>query len=184
MTTYTIRIVNQSGGTESYVVFLAPPGGETPVHANVWVTLENVTDGGYDSVVYTTPDITGDHDPVSDPASAGEAVTTFNVQSETRFYVSTSDYTPGQVIDPSQAPDTARIDFAGRPDTATVTRGPDGGVSAQSETSFYVSNSDYMPGRVIDPSQTPNTIRIDFAGQPDTATVIQGADGGFSVDYG
>jgi hypothetical protein len=181
MTTYTIKIVNQSGGTESYVVFLAPPGDETPVH-NAWATLENVTDGGYDSVVYTTPD--SDDDAVPGPASAGEPVTTFNVQSETRFYVSTSDYTPGQVIDPSQAPNAARIDFTGRPDTATVTRGADGGGLVQPEVRFYVSNGDYTPGQVIDPSQAPNIFRIDFTGRPDTATVTQGADGDFSVDYG
>jgi hypothetical protein len=108
-------------------------------------------------------------------------VATFNIQPETRFYVSDNAYTSGQVIDPSQAPDTARIDFTGRPDT--VTQGVDDGV-VQAEVSFYVSNDDYTPGQVIDPSQAPNTVRIDFTGQPDTATVIQGADGGFSVRYG
>jgi hypothetical protein len=89
------------------------------------------------------------------------------------------------MIDPSQAPDTARIDFIGRPDTATVTRGADGGGGlVQSEVRFYVSNGDYTPGQVIDPSQAPNIVRIDFTGRPDTATVTQSADGDFSVDYG
>jgi hypothetical protein len=138
MATYTIKIFNQSGETKSYVAFLAPPvvtspGGETPVYANAWATLENVTNGGYDSVVYTPPGITADNDAVPGLASAGEtqtlSQTTFNAQSEASFYVANGDYTPGQVIDPTPSSSTARIDFTGRPDTATVTQGADGGFS-------------------------------------------------------
>lgn len=132
MTTYTISIVNQSGQPESYVVFVAPPGGETPVQADAWATLENVTDGGYDSVVYTTPDVTADNEAVPGQACASEQTAfqteTFTFQ-PTSFYVANSDYSPGQVIDPSQARNTARIDFTGRPDTATVTQGADGAFS-------------------------------------------------------
>ena len=130
MTTYTINIVNQSGQPESYVVFMAPPGDETPVHASAWATLENLTDGGYDSVAYTTPDVIADNDAVSGLATASEQTAfqteTFNIQPVTSFYVANGDYTPGQVIDPPQAQNTARIDFTGRPDTATVTQGADG----------------------------------------------------------
>jgi hypothetical protein len=145
MATYTINILNQSGFTKSYVVFMEPsvvtsPSGETPVHANAWATFENVTNGSYDSVVYTPPGITADNDAVPGLASAGETQTqtqtpspaaTFYAQAEASFYVSNSDYTPGQVIDPSQAHNTAWIDFTGRPDTATVTQGADGAYTVQ-----------------------------------------------------
>jgi hypothetical protein len=137
MATYTINVLNQSNQTKSYFVFQAAPvvtspGGETPIYANAWVTFENVTNGSYDSVVYTTPGVTADNDAVLGQASASEQTSfqteTFNFQ-PTSFYVSNGDYTPGQVIDPTLAASTARIDFTGRPDTATVTQGADGGFS-------------------------------------------------------
>ena len=139
MATYTINVLNQSSETKSYFIFQAAPvvtspGGETPVYANAWATFENVKNGGYDSVVYTAPGVTADNDAVSGVASASEQTSlqteTFNFQPAS-FYVSNGDYTPGQVIDPAQAQNTARIDFTGRPDTATVTQGADGAYTVQ-----------------------------------------------------
>lgn len=58
MATYTIKILNQSDVTRSYVAFLQPPtvepsGGPTPVYTNAWATFENITNGAWDSVTYT-----------------------------------------------------------------------------------------------------------------------------------
>lgn len=58
MTTYTIKIYNQSNFNKSYVVFMEPPqvtsnGGQTPVYTNAWRTFPNLTNGGWDSIVYT-----------------------------------------------------------------------------------------------------------------------------------
>lgn len=58
MTTYTIKIYNQSNLNKSYVVFMEPPqvtsnGGQTPVYTNAWCTFPNLTNGGWDSVAYT-----------------------------------------------------------------------------------------------------------------------------------
>ena len=36
MTTYTISVFNQSSVSKSYVVFMQPPGGVTPIYTNVW----------------------------------------------------------------------------------------------------------------------------------------------------
>jgi hypothetical protein len=138
MATYTINVLNQSNQTKSYFIFQAPPivtspGGETPIYANVWVTFESVANGDHDSVVYTPPGVTAYNDAVLGQACASQTQSpspaTFNAPSETSFYVSNGDYTPGQVIDPSQVQNAARIDFTGRPDTATVTQGADGGFS-------------------------------------------------------
>ena len=123
MATYTITVRNQSSQSKSYVVFMAPPPARgldsgQPPYANVWASLDNVTGGSYDSVVYAEADVMPGSLAAPGPAPS--------------FYVSEDDDAPGQVIDPSQASDTAVVDFTGRPQTsATVTHGADGGFLAQ-----------------------------------------------------
>lgn len=58
MTTYTIKVFNQSQINKSYVVFMQPPtvspsGGSTPVYTNAWATFPNLTNGSWDSVQYS-----------------------------------------------------------------------------------------------------------------------------------
>ena len=111
-TSYTINVINQSGANKSYVVFQVPApssGGQTPVYANAWATLENLTNDGYDSVTYTVEG--ADQDPP-------------------RFLVAEGDYAPGQVIEPPEGGNVATVDFTGLPQTtAAVTEHPDGDFS-------------------------------------------------------
>ncbi|KQY92517.1 hypothetical protein ASD21_14065 [Caulobacter sp. Root1455] len=111
-TTYTIQVLNQSGSNKSYVVFQAPAtasGGQVPVYTNVWATLENVTDGDWDSFTYTVED--ADHEPP-------------------RFIVEEGEYAPGQVIVPPKDVNLATVDFTDRSQTAaTVTENAEGDFS-------------------------------------------------------
>lgn len=114
MTTYTIRVINQSGVNKSFAVFMQPPavtspGGQTPVYTNAWAVFENVPDGGWDSVDYT---------PEGAQAAEGSPAP--------YFAVAEGVFTPGQVSAPSEGANVATIDFAGRPETtAAVTEHPD-----------------------------------------------------------
>lgn len=109
MTTYTINVLNESGVSKSYIVFMQPPGGVTPIYTNVWATLENITDGGWDSVTYAPEG----EDPPAPRVMVAEGV-----------------YTPGQIVEPSIGVNIVTVDFAERPQiTATVTEHPDGGYS-------------------------------------------------------
>jgi hypothetical protein len=58
MTTYSISVLNSSGFSKSYVVFMEPPrvtstGGNPDVYPNAWVTFNGLMQGGTDSVTYT-----------------------------------------------------------------------------------------------------------------------------------
>lgn len=123
MTTYTIRVLNQSGETKSYIVFQAPPllhghGGQTPVYTNVWATFPNITNGDHDSLVYAEADVMPGSDAAGAPAPAPS------------FYLTEGDEAPGQVITTPQVSDAAAVDFAERPQTtATVTQDASGGFS-------------------------------------------------------
>lgn len=111
-TTYTINVINQSGASKSYVVFQAPApssGGQTPVYANAWATLENLTNDGFDTLTCTVEG--ADHE-------------------APRFLVAEGDYQPGQVIEPPEGANVATVDFTGLPQTmAAVTEHPDGDFS-------------------------------------------------------
>lgn len=111
-TSYTINVINQSGANKSYVVFQAPApsqGGQAPVDADAWATLEGLDNDGFDSVTYTVED-------------AG--------QQPPRFLIAEGDYAPGQVIEPPEGGNVATVDFTGRRQTtAAVTEHPDGDFS-------------------------------------------------------
>jgi hypothetical protein len=58
MATYNIHVLNSSGFTKSYVLFMQPPqvtatGGQPVVYTNAWVTFDSVLPNGMDSVTYT-----------------------------------------------------------------------------------------------------------------------------------
>ncbi|WP_426615952.1 hypothetical protein [Bradyrhizobium sp. McL0616] len=58
MATYTIRVLNSSGFTKSYVLFMQPPqvtstGGQPVVYTNAWVTFGSIRPGSNDTVTYT-----------------------------------------------------------------------------------------------------------------------------------
>jgi hypothetical protein len=116
MTTYTIRVINQSGANKSYVVFMQSPVGVTPVYTNAWAVLDNIANGGWDSVSNTPED-----------AVQGK---TLEAPPALRCLVAEGAYAPGQVIEPPQGANVATVDFTGRPETtATVTEHPDDGFS-------------------------------------------------------
>lgn len=58
MATYTIQVLNSSGFSKSYVLFMQPPqvtstGGQPVVYTNAWVTFPGIKPGGYDTLTYT-----------------------------------------------------------------------------------------------------------------------------------
>jgi uncharacterized protein YndB with AHSA1/START domain len=116
MTTYTIKVFNQSGANKSYVLFTQPPGVTTPVYTNAWATFDNIHNDGWDSLVFTP-----------EPVVQGKTV---KVTPAPRILVSEGAYTPGQVFTPAKGAKIAVVDFTGLPNTtATVTEHPDGGFS-------------------------------------------------------
>jgi hypothetical protein len=57
MVAYTIQIWNQSKHNKSYVAFMQAPivtaqGGEPEVYTNAWATFPDLTNGGFDTVIY------------------------------------------------------------------------------------------------------------------------------------
>jgi hypothetical protein len=58
MATYTIHVLNSSGFSKSYVVFMQPPqvsstGGQPVVYSNAWVTFSGIQPNGTDNIIYT-----------------------------------------------------------------------------------------------------------------------------------
>lgn len=58
MATYTIKVLNSSTFTKSYVLFMQPPqvtstGGQPVVYTNAWVTFSGIQPNSTDTVVYT-----------------------------------------------------------------------------------------------------------------------------------
>jgi hypothetical protein len=58
MATYIIQVLNSSGFSKSYVLFMQPPqvtatGGQPIVYTNAWVTFSGIQPGGTDTVTYT-----------------------------------------------------------------------------------------------------------------------------------
>jgi len=119
MATYTIKVINQSGVSKGYVVFMGPPvvtspGGAPPVYTNAWATFEHIVDGGWSSVSHTS-----------------EATQTAKDPPAPYFAVAEAAFAPGQVLQPPENTTVATIGFAGRSQTtAVVTEHSDGGFSA------------------------------------------------------
>ena len=58
MATYNIQVLNSSGFSKSYILFMQPPqvtstGGQPVVYTNAWVTFNGIQPGGTDTVTYT-----------------------------------------------------------------------------------------------------------------------------------
>lgn len=155
MTTYSIVILNRSDTDTEFVTFQPPvdPGAAAPAH------LPKVQAGGGWSLTYD--DVTNRFsEPV--PLAAGDASAPvsrglFETQGRPRATAQQSDFdaVPNQTFN-----------------ITPVVR-------------FYVADGAYTAGQIIDfTAESANHATIDFTGQPGTkVTVVQGADGSFSVVY-
>lgn len=216
MATYTIRIYNQSKANKSYVAFMEPPtvtsnGGVTPVFTNAWATFENITNGSWDSVVYTeaayacwsqpaqalAPSTVLDSGGVMAVDTATNDTVVFTNTGVTGFdalvtpgtaqngsfsIVSTTDFTPLNGF----VFGLARNNGSAIPaPVATFQALPNEIYNITPVVKFYVADGLYVPGQVIDYSAVSNSVAtIDFTGLPQTtATVTQDDYGRFSVQY-
>lgn len=213
MTTYTVQVLNESGYAKSYVFFTEPAtvigGGPIEVFTNAWVTFNSITTGGYDSVQFdetlfgywgTTPDTLG---PGTILRSGGTSEIDLSQQPEVPFDVSPTGFgvqTTGKASTGAYAiaatgSFTAANGFvfgmakgAGTPipaPTSTFVAQPSVTFQITPAWNFYVSDGAYTTGEVIDFSVLSVTAaRISFDSVPQTtATVTQGADGRFLVQY-
>jgi len=217
MATYTIRIYNQSLANKAYVAFMQQPtvtsnGGVTPVFTNAWACFENITNGSWDSVIYTestyacwsqpsealAPSTILDSGGVMAVNTASNDTVTFTNSGVTGFdgvsspgtaqngsfsIVSSTDFTPLNNFVFGLASDNGGAIPA---PVATFQALPNEVYNITPVVKFYVADGLYVPGQVIDYSAVSNKCaEIDFTGLPQTsATVTQGPNGAFTVTYG
>jgi hypothetical protein len=216
MATYTIRIYNQSLIDKAYVAFMQAPlvtanGGTTPIYTNAWATFENITNGGWDSVVYNqttyaywsqpaeslSPGVTIDSGGVMPVNTATKDTVTFTNTGATGFSALTSpgtaqngsfqivggnDFTPQNGFVFGLASDNGGVVPS---PVATFAAAPNEKYNVTPVVKFYVADGAYSQGEVIDVTTVSNSYAtIDFTGRPQTsATVTQGANGIFNVTY-
>lgn len=216
MTTYTIRISNKSKYSKNYVAFMEPPqvtnkGGSQPVYTNAWVTFENITEGGYDKVVYSNslfaywsqPDQqlspstiigsggnravnTGTRDQVtfSNTGAVGFSGATVGGQAQDGSFsiVTGTDFT----ADNGYVLGMASNDGSPIPSpVATFEAQPNEIYNITPVVKFFVADGLYQSGSVIDYSAvSAKGAAIDFTGQSYTvATVVHDEHGAFTVTY-
>jgi len=210
MTSYTIQIWNQSQVARSYVLFLEQPelagAGSPEAYTNAWATFPSVTNGGFDRITFDeTIYAYWSKPPVgSQMLSGGVALVniqthdtvTFSGGSPTGFtsvaspgsappgsftIVTGSDFTPsnGYVLG------VARMAATPIPaPVMTLPALPNTITSIRPIHTYYVAVGDYQTGDVIDAALVGASAKIDFSGRAQTtATVVQQADGAFSVTY-
>lgn len=216
MAAYTIKVFNQSEINKSYVVFMQPPvvsasGGSTPIYTNAWASFENITNGSWDSVVYSettyaywaqptatlSPGVTLDAGGVMPVNIATRDTVTFTNSDGTGFtnlaspgaaqagsfeIVSSTDFTPMNGFVFGLASNNGGIIPA---PVATFPAAPNETYDVTPVVKFYVADGVYEPGQVIDVAEaSKDCAMVDFAGRPQTtATVVQEANGTFSVAY-
>jgi len=185
-------------------------GGSPTVFTNAWATFDSITDGGFDSITYddvtyaywgTSPSALAPNTTVLSggvvqvdttnqsvvpfsgvsPLGFGDLV---NGGAQTGSYAiqAVSDFTAQNkyvfgLAKPGKTPIPSPV--------ATFIAEPNDTFNITPVEKFYVSDSAYTPGAVIDTTMTSTSfVEIDFTGKPqNTATVIQNADGSFSVTY-
>lgn len=213
MTTYTVQVLNESGYAKSYVFCTEPAtvvgAGPIEVFTNAWVTFNSITTGGYDSVQFddtlfafwgTTPDTLG---PGTVLRSGGTAEVDLSQQPEVPFDISPTGFgvqttgkaSTGAYAIAASTNFTAANGFvfgaakgAGTPipaPTSTFVAEPGVTFEITPIPNFYVSDGAYTTGEIIDFSVLSVTAaKISFDGIPQTtATVTQGTDGRFVVQY-
>lgn len=197
MTAYTITVINQSATDRSYFAFTQP----APLIASgslaqaAGTNADNLVASAWQQPVYMqaahtvheveppVPIAPGEifdfvaPAPAPAPVSLGSApVGSFSIMTGTDF-IPNNNYVFG----------LARAGGSPIPSpVATFKVQPNDKLNATPVEKFYVSDGAFTPGDVIDVTTTSNGYAtIDFTGRPETnATVIQAADGSFSVTYG
>lgn len=216
MASYTIKIYNQAKTNKSYVAFMEQPavvsnGGVQPVYTNAWATFENITDGSWDSVVYTDntfaywsqtaeqlnantvldsggvkPVNTATQDTVNFTNTDVTGFTTVaspgTAQNGSFSIVTNTDFTPLNNFVFGLARDSGGPIPA---PVATFNALPNEIYNVTPVVKFYVADGLYQAGQIIDYSAvSKNCAVIDFTGLPQTsATVIQADNGTFTVTY-
>lgn len=211
MTSYTIQIWNQSQAAKSYVLFLRQPeltanGGSPQVYTNAWATFAGVTNGGFDRITFDeTVYAYWSHPPVGGQMLSGgvmqvstqtQDTVAFSGGSPTGFTTLTSPGTAqpgsfaivtGSDFTPASGYVLGMARIAGTPipvPTTTFPALPNTISNIRPIHTYYVAEGAYAPGEVIDAAQLTASAEIDFTGKPQTtATVIQQANGTFSVTY-
>lgn len=189
---------------------VASSGDAPKVFTNAWVTFSNITHGGWDSVVYT--DYTYAYWSANDRVSVGAVADSGGVKpvnTATRDTVAFSNTgatgfttltSPGQAKDGSFSI-VAASDFTAahgfvfglaQPDgspipapVATFPALPNETYNITPVVKFWAAEGAYVPGQVINVEAiSANSALVDFTGRPQTtATVIQAANGSFTVEY-
>lgn len=216
MATYTIKVFNKSLATKSYFAFMEAPivtsnGGATPVYTNAWATFDNVSNGAWDSVIYTdttyacwsqpamalAPGVTLDSGGLAPVDTATNDAIAFTNTGATGFtdvtspgsaqtgsfeIVTAADFTPASGFVFGLA--RSNGDAIPAP-VATFASEPNERYNITPVVKFYVAEGAYTPGEVLDVSKvSKNCAAIDFTGRrQDTAVVIQAPNGQFTVDY-
>lgn len=211
MANYTIQISNESGFAKSYIAFMAAPvvsagGGQPPVFANAWATLQGLASGGWDSVTYD--DMTYAYWGRQAPCGALEFGGVQPVNTDSRDSVvfqgdeavGFGEATPGlaaagsfQIVADADCTAEDGYVFGLAKPNGTPTPGPVATFVAEPNDTytitpverFYVTEGTYTPGEVIDVTTSGNqVIEIDFTGRAEThATVVQDAEGVLTVTY-
>lgn len=216
MATYTIKVYNQSLVDKSYVVFMQAPivtanGATTPIYTNAWTTFENITNGGWDSVIYNqttyacwsqppealSPGVTIDSGGVMPVNTATNDTVVFTNTGATGFtnlispgqaqngsfqIVGGSDYSPENGFVFGLASDNGGVIPS---PVATFPAAPNEKYNVTPVVQFFVADGSYTQGQVIDVTAVSNSYAaINFTGTPFyNATVVQGSNGVFTVDY-
>ena len=216
MTTYNVRVLNQSGFPKDYVLFSEPPavtssGAAVEVFTNAWVTFTGVGNGGFDSVTIdeitdaywgTTPSALSPTVVVMQGGFAGvvtatrDSVIFSNASGAVGFGANQSGIAnTGSFQIEAQSDFTAANNYVfglakptGTPipsPVATFAAEPNDTFEVIPVVKFYVADGNYVAGEIID-VQSFSTVpaAIDFTGLPSqTATVVQGTNGSFTVSY-
>ncbi|MDB5456708.1 MAG: hypothetical protein JWP92_2293 [Caulobacter sp.] len=215
MATYNIKVLNESGFSKSYVVFMEKPkvsstGGQPQIFSNAWATFTALLPNGYDSVTYTETTYAcwgTSPEPLSPGvvlSSGGNALVDTSKRSSVPFIAGPptgfGTVTGGTAMSGSFAI-VADTDFTAENSyvfgmakpgptkiptpVATFLAEPNDTFNITPVVKFYVADGSYTAGQVIDVSKVSTTAAsIDFTGSPFfTATVVQGANGNFSVAY-
>lgn len=208
---YNQSLLNKSYVVFMQAPIVTSNGGTTPIFTNAWATFENITNGGWDQVDYTettyaywsqpeqalSPGVTIDSGGVVAVNTATNDTVNFTNTGATGFLTPIS---PGsaqngsfQIVGGSDFSPLNNFVFGLASDNggaipspvATFSAAPNDTYNVTPVVQFYVADGNYTAGEVIDVTTVSTTAAsINFTGTPyTTATVVQGSNGLFTVEY-
>ncbi|WP_454717066.1 hypothetical protein [Caulobacter segnis] len=185
-------------------------GGDPDIYTNAWATFPSLLDGGFDSITYEDVTYaywgTAPRELAPNTSVVWGGVAKVNTTTQDTVAFDGSDSLGFEAVQLGGAMTgsyqiTATTDFTAdnnyvfglaRPGktplptpVATFKAQPNDTFNITPVEKFYVADGAYTPGAVIDVSMSSSDFaEIDFTGKPQTtATVIQAANGSFSVVY-